>query len=455
MKSEGLGNYVSTRRKLFSFTQTDLAKSLGYTAQSISKFEAGESQISILVLPKLANLLNESLDDLLNQKANPAALSVPNPQFEERNLVANLIALRQKGGLSQSKEAEILGVTKRSIINYEQGESYPSLDALCRLLTYYKISAKAFYFEQIEPLSLSKITVVSTHKPLHGIWIGLIAFAGVALIVGCTSPLWVPSLNKAGSHSSSESTALSSNSASFSTSSDSSASSANDLSPYFPGLKEAKIQCDSSDNTVNLAPGTHTLSIVTTPTNYLTTNNVQFQFGFLTAHDGVTLSEDQLTIASYVSDQKNSLIRLTLTSTTGKTYIDESQKYQVSNPTGEIDSDNYPGITGFKVSLNGNNSATLKIGATIVDTTIETDSRCDLTLLDTTHFYFAHYTPGYTGDTPFGVKTVGTDLTHAEIDLASSLLDQTYITTNLILYRYNVTPNILSNPFYITVSNPA
>ena len=88
MKSEGLGSYVSQRRRLFSLTQTDLAKALGYTAQSISKFEAGESQISILVLPKLANLLNESLDDLLNQKANPAPLSVPNPQFEEKNLMS-------------------------------------------------------------------------------------------------------------------------------------------------------------------------------------------------------------------------------------------------------------------------------------------------------------------------------------------------------------------------------
>lgn len=602
MKSEGLGSYVSQRRRLFSLTQTDLAKALGYTAQSISKFEAGESQISILVLPKLANLLNESLDDLLNQKANPAPLSVPNPQFEEKNLMCNLIALRQQKGFSQSKEAEILGVTKRSIINYEQGESYPSLDALCRLLTYHKISAKTFYFEQIEPLSLSKITVVSSRKPFRGLWIGLLTFAAVALVVGCTSPLWVPSLNRAGmtgsstmsslltttsssssstnsntsssssSAKSSSSTSSSSPSGSSSASSQSSSSSS-DLSPYlpglsklyvtdadgnpgglsyvpgtqvsltffsdslkfteankdlygfyfllasapdgvtlttetrysyvtltipstihvpynfsvsifvysvehkdspvqgqgfdvaiynpdakedlskdFPGLKQIDLRVDTQPNYVICTPGDYQVRLVPTPSDYFSANNITYDLGLLSAHDGVSLKDGNLSIASYVSDQKNSVVRITLTSPTGRKYITETCKITVSNPKGEPNSDDFPGITGLYLTLDGQDNGVLHTGSNLLDVSIQTSSRCKLDL-NQTNFYFAHSSSGYSGDKPIAVKMTGNDLKQVEMDIASSVPEGTLITTYLLLCRYSSSPNLTSNAFYITVKN--
>jgi transcriptional regulator with XRE-family HTH domain len=48
-----------------------LAKALGYTNQAISKFEMGGSQISIAVLPELADLLKISLDDLFAMNPDP------------------------------------------------------------------------------------------------------------------------------------------------------------------------------------------------------------------------------------------------------------------------------------------------------------------------------------------------------------------------------------------------
>jgi transcriptional regulator with XRE-family HTH domain len=258
MKSEGLGRYVSERRKLFAFSQSDLAKALGYTSQSLSKFEAGDSQISILVLPKLANLLNESLDDLLEQKENPAPLATPNGQVDNSLLTANLVALRTSKGISQAKQATLLGVSKRSIIHYEQGQSCLSLDALCRLCTAYKISAAHFFFDKIPATPLGQAQSLKPHRKGTGIWISLATLAGIALTVGCTSPLWLGSFRNTyltssstipltSSSFSTSSTISSSSTASISSSSTTAATSSGDLSPYVPGLTDLIVERDVGD----------------------------------------------------------------------------------------------------------------------------------------------------------------------------------------------------------------
>jgi transcriptional regulator with XRE-family HTH domain len=144
MAEENLGLYVMTRRKGFGFKQSDLANALGYTSQAISKFESGESQIALEVLPKLANLLSLSLDDLLLENPNPAPFVQPNPDFSLATVKANLIAFRANALLSQEQEAAALGVSKRSIVSYEQGISYPSFYCLSALLHYYQIKPSAF-----------------------------------------------------------------------------------------------------------------------------------------------------------------------------------------------------------------------------------------------------------------------------------------------------------------------
>jgi len=51
----------------------------------------------------------------------------------------NLKALRKKHNLTQVKLAAELGVTKRSIVNYEAGRSYPSVDTVARLEELYNV----------------------------------------------------------------------------------------------------------------------------------------------------------------------------------------------------------------------------------------------------------------------------------------------------------------------------
>lgn len=135
-----LGKFVAERRKSLNLRQSDLAEALGYTTQAISKFEAGESQIAIVVLPNLANLLQLSLDDLFAENI-PASAPTKKSERIDLSLVANnLIALRNTHHLSLSEEAEIAHVSKRTIIHYERGDSAPSFDVLATLLAQFDVT---------------------------------------------------------------------------------------------------------------------------------------------------------------------------------------------------------------------------------------------------------------------------------------------------------------------------
>jgi len=146
METDSLGNYVANRRKFLNLRQNDVASLLGYTTQAISSFEMGKSQISVLVLPELANLLNESLDDLLSCNEFPAELTAKNPKADPKRLKENLIALRKKENLSIDGMAKILGVNKRTITNYEKGITVISLSCLYALIKQAQVLPSAFFY---------------------------------------------------------------------------------------------------------------------------------------------------------------------------------------------------------------------------------------------------------------------------------------------------------------------
>jgi transcriptional regulator with XRE-family HTH domain len=604
MNKQGLGAYVGERRKALSLTQGDLAKTLGYTTQGISKFEAGESQISILVLPKLANLLNESLDELLSQAKAPAPLKEPNPQFDNANLVANLIALRSQHNLSQEKEAEILGVSKRSIINYEQGESYPAIDTLQKLLAYYHISAKSFYFEKISPLPLAAVHYRDPHKKGRPFWIALLCLAGVGLIVGCTSPLWSGYLHgekalasatsaptsatsaptSASATATSESTSLPS-SIPVSTSSTSSTTSSgtpvnDDLSPYLPGLKTLTMETsdgvfgsifmnpgrhtlkadsgafvfdgnnyalefslsntdfgaslepiadpygevtlvladtasDSMGFSVNVKayatahpeapvegayltvhiwnpttastdlsedfpglkavhlnvrgaedddgvrPGSYHLETLTTPADYLSANGIEVSYGLLTPHKGITITEDVLTVPTYVSNLLESNIRLTLVKGTAS-YVDENGKIRVDNPSGEPNSETYPGLLSMDITYQGSHVGTLSPGDALLKVAYTKSDRFS-TLLDADHFCFSAFTPaGSINLFHIEITDPVQDLSSFIIKIPNSLKDQTLLTINFFLLAINgdFSGGIwdqfeAAQSLYFTISNPS
>ncbi|MGM0884641.1 MAG: helix-turn-helix domain-containing protein [Bacillota bacterium] len=66
MDMQKVGAFISERRKSMDFTQAELAGLLTISHQAVSKWERGESLPDVALLPGLAELLNVSIDTLLN-----------------------------------------------------------------------------------------------------------------------------------------------------------------------------------------------------------------------------------------------------------------------------------------------------------------------------------------------------------------------------------------------------
>jgi transcriptional regulator with XRE-family HTH domain len=185
--ASSLGSFVGARRKSLSLSQSDLAESLHYTNQAISSFEKGETSPSVAMLPSLANVLKLSIDDLLAQETNPAPFTKENPPFDHSIISANLAALRRNHHYSQNDEGRYFGVSRRTIIHYEQDESIPTLDVLSSILSLYKIKPSVFFYQRI-PLNEPAKT------PLPKLL--LLLAAGFLLGGGVASAILVPSLSK-------------------------------------------------------------------------------------------------------------------------------------------------------------------------------------------------------------------------------------------------------------------
>jgi transcriptional regulator with XRE-family HTH domain len=61
-----------------------------------------------------------------------------------------LRALRMKAGLSQEKFAEKIGVTKRTIIKYEAGQTVPPVESLTQISMFFSVSIDELVSEQDE-----------------------------------------------------------------------------------------------------------------------------------------------------------------------------------------------------------------------------------------------------------------------------------------------------------------
>ena len=62
-----LGDRIRSRRIRLGLRQLDLANALRVSAQAVSKWERGENAPDLALLPKLARLLDLSLDTLLSE----------------------------------------------------------------------------------------------------------------------------------------------------------------------------------------------------------------------------------------------------------------------------------------------------------------------------------------------------------------------------------------------------
>jgi transcriptional regulator with XRE-family HTH domain len=221
------GGLIAKRRKELGLHQQDLATALSYTIQAISKIENNLSEPDLSLLPKLTYILRLSIDDFLHEKDVSSSLVVAT-SFEGERIAKNLCYLRISHQLSQDKAAALLGVSTRSYIHYERGESLPPVNTLCSFLDACHCSGDDFFVQDLHaPLPQKEIASHRRHLP---VWeIVLLALGGFGVIIGGLTPLWIkllsqkpssPNTSLTSSSGKENSTAISSSSATDSSSSD-------------------------------------------------------------------------------------------------------------------------------------------------------------------------------------------------------------------------------------------
>ncbi|MDE7060179.1 MAG: helix-turn-helix domain-containing protein, partial [Lachnospiraceae bacterium] len=57
--------------------------------------------------------------------------------MDDLNFAQNITALRRKYGITQEALADFIGVTKASVSKWETGQSFPDIQTLLLLATYY------------------------------------------------------------------------------------------------------------------------------------------------------------------------------------------------------------------------------------------------------------------------------------------------------------------------------
>ncbi|MBQ4486547.1 MAG: helix-turn-helix domain-containing protein [Oscillospiraceae bacterium] len=72
-----LGNNLISLRRMKKMTQEDLADKLGVSRQTISKWETGDSIPDMEMGMKLADILQVSLDELMNYSSEKQTLPIP------------------------------------------------------------------------------------------------------------------------------------------------------------------------------------------------------------------------------------------------------------------------------------------------------------------------------------------------------------------------------------------
>lgn len=180
MEKMTIGQYIALRRKSLGLRQTDLGEKLSYSVQAISKIEKGQSEPAGATLPSLANALKVSLEDLFALNENPENNLNKCPPFDNVTFSQNFAYLRLKENLSQKDLARILGISKRSVANYEQGTGVPSYESIKKLLAHFSLNASQLYFQTLSPTQVNKQKLIR-----RSIWavLGSFVLAGVAITV--------------------------------------------------------------------------------------------------------------------------------------------------------------------------------------------------------------------------------------------------------------------------------
>ena len=66
-----LGETISVRRKEIGMTQSELSRALGVSQQTVFAYELGDRRVSVLIVAKLAQIFQVSVEDLIGLNRAP------------------------------------------------------------------------------------------------------------------------------------------------------------------------------------------------------------------------------------------------------------------------------------------------------------------------------------------------------------------------------------------------
>jgi len=126
-------------RESYDYTQEDIAKLLDVSQVSYSRWERKELLIPLYQLNKLANILNSSMDYIMELTRNN------NPTNKIENIDFNIVAkriteIREDNDLSMRALAKILNTSHSTISSYESGKNLIIISFALELSKKYKIS---------------------------------------------------------------------------------------------------------------------------------------------------------------------------------------------------------------------------------------------------------------------------------------------------------------------------
>ena len=121
---ETLGNIIQRYRKARKMTQEELAERLNITSQAVSKWETDNSYPDLVLLCKLADIFNCSLDELMGRVKEETKVV---PEAERKDINQMLLRIRI---LSKEEKAKVNVNLPVSLIMacYEAGKQIPVVE---------------------------------------------------------------------------------------------------------------------------------------------------------------------------------------------------------------------------------------------------------------------------------------------------------------------------------------
>lgn len=138
MESKG---FLKKRRTELGLSQSDIAKAVGVSEGTISRWESGNiANMKRDRIYKLAQVLQIEPSALIFGEVNIQPASDAESERDESIFPDMLLSLRKRSGLSQQELADRLGSSKSLISMYESGARKPSSEMLEAIAGFFNVS---------------------------------------------------------------------------------------------------------------------------------------------------------------------------------------------------------------------------------------------------------------------------------------------------------------------------